>query len=186
MAAIDNAHAVADERAGEVRVWVLDESIGVEAKPRTVARLTLTPTQLMVECESADRLNTVKHRLASEFGFSLHFRGETAAVPMHDSPTVDLEEDDTPGTTVVVTPDEESRLLGTFLETMYLEWADRPCPALDSLTPRHAAAMPPYRDRVERLIDDMERDDLQYRRTGTRRYEYNVLRAHVGVPEATV
>lgn len=186
MAAIDNAHAVADERSGEVRAWVLDESIGVDAKPRTVACLTLTPTQLTVECDSAERLNSVKHRLASEFGFSLHFRGETATVPVHDIPTVDLEEDDTPATTVVVTPDEESRLLSAFLEAMYLEWADRPCPALDHLTPRHAAAMPAYRDRVERLIDDMERDDLQYRRTGTRRYDYNILRTHVGVPEATV
>ena len=186
MAAIDKAHAVAGESSDDVRVWVVDESIGVDATPRSVARLTLTPMQLMVECDTADRLNTLKHRLASEFGFSLHFRGETATVPMHDLPTVDLEEDEAPGTTVVVTPDEEARLLSTFLEAMYLEWADRPCPALDHLTPRHAAVRPAYRERVAALIDGMERHDVACLRTGTRGYDYNILRAHVGVPEATV
>ena len=186
MAAIGNARAAAGESSGDVRVWVLNEPGGVDTKPRTVGRLTLSPTQLTVECDSADRLDNLKHQLASEFGFSLHFRGETATVPAHEIPTVDLEHDDAPEITVVVTREEESRLLSTFLEAMYLEWPDRPSPALDHLTPRHAAAMPTYRDRVETLIDGMERDDLRYRRTGTRGYDYNILRAHVGVPEATV
>jgi hypothetical protein len=101
-------------------------------------------------------------------------------------PAVDLHEDEVATTTVVVTRDEEARRLSTFLETRYLEWSDLPCPALDQLTPRHAAAMPAYRDRVGHLIDDMERDDLGCLRTGTHGYDYNILRAHVGVPEATV
>lgn len=185
MAAIDNMHTMAGESSGEVRVWVLSQSTDVDPF-RPVARMTLTPTQLMVECDSADRLNDLKHQLASEFGFSLHFRGETATLPIHDVPTVDLDKDDTPGITVEATPEEEFRLLSTFLEAMYLEWADWPSPALDNLTPRHAAAVPAYRDRVERLIDDMERDDLVYRRTGTRGYDYNILRAHVGIPKAAV
>jgi hypothetical protein len=166
-------------------VWMLNEPGSVEA-PRVVARLTLTPTQLMVECDSADRLNTLKHRLASEFGFSLHFRGETAVVPMHDMPAVNLEEDEISTITMAVVPEEESRLLHAFLDAMYLEWADRPSPALDHLTPRHAASMPASRDRVQRLIEAMERDDLGFRRTGTRGYDYNILRAHVGLPEAIV
>ena len=75
--------------------------------------------------------------------------------------------------------------LGNRIARLVGEWADRPASSLDQLTPRHAAAMPAYRQRVAQLIDDMERGDLQYRRTGTRGYDYNVLRAHVGVPEAT-
>ena len=186
MAEIGQVRAMAGETSDDVRVWVLDEAGDVGAKPLIVASLTLTQTQLMVECDSADRLNNLKHQLASQFGFSLHFRGETATVPAHDMPAVSLEEDAQPTTTVVVTPEEGSRLLNTLLEAMYLEWADRPASSLDQLTPRHAAAMPAYRQRVAQLIDDMERGDLQYRRTGTRGYDYNVLRAHVGVPEATV
>lgn len=185
MAGINNARAAEGGDADDVRVWVVDEPSGVEA-PCNIARFTLSTSQLMVECDSADRLNTLKHQLASEFGFSLHFRGETASVPMHDLPTVNLEEDEAPGITMAVSLEEECRLLSTFLEAMYLEWADRPSPSLDNLTPRHAAAMPAYRDRVERLIDDMERDDLGHRRTGTRGYDYNILRAHVGVPETIV
>lgn len=185
MAAISSARPEEGQDAGDVRVWVVDDPSGV-GPPCTIARFTLSTTQLMVECDSAGRLNTLKHQLAFEFGFTLHFRGETAPVPMHDLPTVNLEEDEPPEVTMAVSQAEESRLLRTFLETIYLEWSDRPSPSLDNLTPRHAAAMPAYRDRVARLIDHMERDDLVYRRTGTRGYDYNILRAHVGVPEATV
>jgi len=185
MAAISSARPAEGQDVGDVRVWVVDDPRGV-GPPSTIARFMLSTTQLMVECDSADRLNTLKHQLASEFGFTLHFRGETARVPMHDLPTSNLEEDEPPEVTMAVSQAEESRLLSTFLETIYLEWADRPSPSLDNLTPRHAAAMPAYGDRVARLIDHMERDDLGYRRTGTRGYDYNVLRAHVGVPEATV
>jgi len=186
MAEIGVAQIAALESSGDLRVWVLDKSIGGDSKHGPVARLTLTPTQLTIECDSSDRLNTLKHRLASAFGFSLHFRGEISSVPAHDMPAVDLHEDEVATTTVVVTRDEEARRLSTFLETRYLEWSDLPCPALDQLTPRHAAAMPAYRDRVGHLIDDMERDDLGCLRTGTHGYDYNILRAHVGVPEATV
>lgn len=185
MAALNNVRAAEDKSVDDVRMWVLDEP-GDRGARRIVARLTLTLTQLIVECDSADRLNTVKHQLAAEFGFALHFRGETASVPVHDIPAVNLDEDELPVITRTIAPDEEARLLRTFLEAMYLEWADRPSPSLDHLTPRHAATMPAYRHRVERLIDDMAREDFVCRRTGTRGYDYNTLRAHVGVPEATV
>ena len=185
MTAISHARPAEGQDAADVRVWEADEPSGDEPSC-TIARFTLSTSQLMVECDSADRLNAVKHQLASEFGFSLHFRGETTRVPAHDVPTVSLEEDGTPEITMEISAAEESRLLSTLLEAIYLEWADRPSPSLDNLTPRHAAAMPAYRDRVERLIDNMERDDLGHRRTGTRGYDYNILRAHVGVPEATV
>src|SRR5713101_1369792 len=41
-----------------------------------VARLILTATQLWVECDSRERLDAIKHKLAATFGFSLHFRCE--------------------------------------------------------------------------------------------------------------
>ena len=50
-------------------------------EPTIVARLTLTSSQLVVECDSRDRLNDVKHRLAGVFGFALHFRRETLTPP---------------------------------------------------------------------------------------------------------
>jgi hypothetical protein len=46
-----------------------------------IARLILTATQLWVECDSRERLDAVKHKLAATFGFSLHFRGETCTPP---------------------------------------------------------------------------------------------------------
>lgn len=146
-----------------------------------VARLTLTPAQLFVECESGACLDRVKHQLASTFGFSLHFCGEATQVPPHELPEVNLEEEDPAPRAVVVTPDAEQDLLTTFLETVYLEWADRPSPSLNGQTPRHAMGTADGRKKVAALIETMQRDDLAARRTGKAGYDYGRLRAHVGL-----
>lgn len=146
-----------------------------------VARLTLTPTQLFVECDSGARLDRVKHQLASAFGFLLHFCGESNQVPPHDLPDVNLEEEEPAPLTVVVTPEVEQELLEAFLESVYLEWADRPSPALHGQTPRHAAHTAEGRAKVAALIEALEREDLAVRRTGKAGYDYNRLRAHVGL-----
>ena len=146
-----------------------------------LARLILTPVLLMVECDSPERLNGLKHQLASAFGYSLHFIGESLTVPIHDMPEVDLSQEGIPVHSMIVIQEEEYRLFKAFLESVYLEWADRPSPALQGLTPRHAAAAPETRTKVASLIDQLERDDLVYRRTGRAGYDYGLLRAHVGL-----
>lgn len=160
-----------------VRSWVVRESPASEP----VARLTLAPVQLFVECDSRERLDELKHSLASTFGYSLHFRGESTTVPTHDLPEVDLTSDEQGRATVVVEPEEERRLLSAFLETVYLAWVDLPSPALDNQTPRHAATVPSLRDKVAALIGRIEQDDPALRRTGQRGYDYNLLREHVGL-----
>lgn len=162
----------------EVCMWVRGEPLQGSAGD-IVARLTITPTQLIVECDSRDRLEGLKHLLT--FGYSLHFRGESTAVPSHEVHEVNLREEVESSRTVVVQPDEEFRLIKAFLESVYLEWADRPAPALRGMTPRHAAVAPEMRARVAALIDQMERNDPALRRTGKRGYDYNVLRGHVGL-----
>ena len=151
---------------------------GVEASP--AARLTLTPTQLFVECESGARLDRVKHQLASAFGFSLHFRGESAEVPPHELTEAGLEEEPAPQE-VVVTPEAEQSLLAAFLEAVYMEWADRESPSLGGQTPRHAMGAADGRAKVAALIEALEREDLAARRTGKPGYDYGRLRAHVGL-----
>ncbi|WP_447980655.1 hypothetical protein [Candidatus Nitrospira bockiana] len=166
------------ETDGAVQAWIERDAEG-----RVVARLSLTPVQLVLECDGQERLDRFKHRLASTFGFLLHFRGETTVPPRHEPPVVDLARDSRPPVTVIVPVEEERRLLSVFEESVYLEWADRESPALNGATPRHAAAQPDRRARVAALIDRLEQDDLAARRTGRPGYEYNQLRAHVGLPE---
>ncbi|GIW54198.1 MAG: hypothetical protein KatS3mg082_0602 [Nitrospiraceae bacterium] len=163
--------------AGEPRSrsWVRREGGAV------VARLTLTPTQLMVECESRERLNELKHRLAGTFGYSLHFRGETEGPPARKLSVEDVMKEEV--ASVVVTADEDRMFLASFLDRVYLEWADQESPALGGQTPRRAAASPAARDKVGALIDEMERNDIGRRRTGRPAFEYNRLRAHVGLEE---
>jgi len=160
------------------RTWVQREVNG--ATRAIVARLTLTSCQLVVECDSAERLDQLKHRLAATFGFSLHFRGETTTPPVRQLSVADLMAEPL---TVTVTQDEDRALLDQFLEKAYLEWSDQPHPLLAGQTPRHAAVSPALRGKVSALIDDMARYDPGVRRFGKPAFSYNRLRAHVGLDE---
>jgi hypothetical protein len=141
----------------------------------------LTTTQLLVECDSKERLDSVKHQLAAVFGFSLHFRGEAATPPPRELTEAQLATDEP--LTMTITPEEDRVLLNKFLETVYLEWAERACPTLGNETPRHGAGSKGGRIQVAAVIDEMERNDLGIRRVGRTAFDYNRLRAHVGLEE---
>ncbi len=160
----------------KLRRWVLTEK---GAADQAVGRVTITGTQLYVECDSRERLDTIKHALAAAFGFSLHFRGEIEQPPLRRVTPAELAADEP--LTVVVTAEEDRALLNTFFETAYLEWADRESPALGGDVPRHAAASAEGRVRVEALITEMEQTDLGLLRSGVSAFDYNKLRAHVGL-----
>ena len=144
-----------------------------------VARLILTATQLWVECDSRERLDAVKHKLAATFGFSLHFRGETYTPPPRQLKESELAVDGP--LTLLVSAEEDRALLNGFLETLYLEWAERACPSLGNQMPRHVATSAAGREQVAALIADMERHDPGTRRVGQASFDYNRLRAHVGL-----
>ena len=144
-----------------------------------VARLILTATQLWVECDSRERLDAVKRKLAATFGFSLHFRGETCTPPPRQLKESELAAEEP--LTLVISAEEDRALLNGFLETLYLEWAERACPSLGNQMPRHVAASAAGREQVAALIADMERHDPGIRRVGQASFDYNKLRAHVGL-----
>ncbi|MFN3681504.1 MAG: hypothetical protein ACK4VP_05610 [Nitrospira sp.] len=147
----------------------------------TVVRITLTSSQLIVECDRPERLDRLKHALAASLGFSVRFRDETIEPPARKLSVEDLMAGDRP--VVLVTPEEDRQMLSRFLERAYLEWADQPHPALKGQTPRHAAALPSMRKTVEALIDEMSVYDLGRWRTGLPAFEANRLRAQVGLEE---
>ena len=163
------------------RTWVQRERSGDTAT--LVAKLTLTSSQLMVECDSPDRLDRIKHRLAASLGFSLHFRGETLTPPVRQLSVGDLMSNEP--LTVMATEEEDRALLTQFLEKAYLEWSDQPHLALGGQTPRHAAVSSSARGEVGALIDEMARHDPGLSRTGRAAFDYNRLRAHVGLDEVS-
>jgi len=162
-----------------VRMWVQRDTSGGTAI--LVAKLTLTSSQLIVECDSPERLDRIKHQLAASLGFSLHFRGETLVPPARQLSVNDLMTDEP--LTVIATEEEDRALLNQFLEKAYLEWSDQPHLALGGQTPRHAAASSTTRGQVGALIDEMARHDPGLSRTGRTAFDYNRLRAHVGLEE---
>lgn len=165
-----------------IRTWVLREG-GSGERTGVVARLTLTPAQLAVECDSRERLDAIKHRLASAFGYSLHFQGETNSPPVRQLSEAELAKEEP--LSLVISTEEELAFLASFLETVYLGWADRDSPALGGQTPRHAAASPPTRGKVCALIGEMELNDLGLRRTGRSAFDYNTLRDRVGLEKVS-
>ncbi len=68
--------------------------------------------------------------------------------------------------TLVISAEEDRTLLNGFLETLYLEWAERACPSLGNQMPRHVATSAAGREQVAALIADMERHDPGIRRVG--------------------
>ncbi len=154
---------------------------GASGSPESavVVRLVLTATQLWVECDSGERLDAVKHKLAATFGFSLHFRGETYTPPPRQLKESELAVDGP--LTLVISTEEDRALLNGFLETLYLEWAERACPSIGNQMPRHVATSAAGREQVAALIDDMECHDPGTRRGGQASFDYNRLRAHVGL-----
>ena len=144
-----------------------------------VARLVLTRTQLWVECDSRERLDAIKHKLAATFGFSLHFRGEIYTPPPRQLKESELAVEEP--LTLVISREEDRAFLNGFLETLYLEWAERACPALGNQMPRHLVMAAAGREQVAALIADMERHDPGMRRVSQASFDYNTLRAHVGL-----
>ena len=164
--------------------WILTKKVqdGLPTSHRSsAARLTLSATQLIVEADTGETLDALKHQLASAFGFSLHFMGETMEVPTHLPPQVNLLSDTYGAPPVIVSKEAEQKMLARFLESVYLEWAEKPSPFLNGETPRHYCGKTGDRAKVAALIDQMEKNDLALRRTGTRGYDYDILRAHVGL-----
>ncbi|TKB70617.1 MAG: hypothetical protein E8D52_00535 [Nitrospira sp.] len=161
------------------RTWVQRD--GGSGTDSIVARVTLTSSQLIVECDSPARLDQIKHRLAASFGFSLHFRGETLVPPAWQLSIAELMSDEPPP--LVVASEEDYTLLKQFLEKAYLEWSDQPHLELGGHTPRHAAASAAMRGKVGTLIDEMAQHDPGRWRCGRPAFDYNRLRAHVGLDE---
>ncbi|MGE0475048.1 MAG: hypothetical protein AB7P17_15545 [Nitrospirales bacterium] len=164
----------------DIREWI-EQTPKSDRSVYAVARVTLPPTQLTVEADSASRLDDLKHQLASTFGFSLHFKGETLTPPSHSPPHVDLLAEEYIAPPVTVRTAEEARLLSSFSEKVYLEWAEQPCPTLNNETPRHYARVGRQQKDVAALIDQMAKHDLGLRRMGKPAYDYNILRSHIGM-----
>jgi hypothetical protein len=94
---------------------------------------------------------------------------------------VDLLSDSYIAPSTVVSQEEEQQILASFLETAYLEWAETPSPILKGQSPRHYCAAQQDTKEVAAIIDHMEHHDLGRRRTGKPAYDYNILRAHIGL-----
>ena len=164
----------------QLHVWTLKESIA-DDHPHMKARLLLTPTHLFVECESSEGLDSIKHRLAATFGYALHFKGELTDSPPHTVHEVDLLSETYSVPPTIVSVKDDHKRLKTFLETVFLEWAEQPSCHLNGQSPRHWCTHHKDIQKVATLISQMETYDLGVLRNGQQAYDYDILRRHVGL-----
>lgn len=166
---------------GALSVWVNAPDNTSSRPDGSTSRLTITPTQIFAESNSLDHFNDVKHFLASTFGFSIHFKGEITEPPYHTIPEFDLLSDEVTLLKPLVSKEEVHERLAQLLESVYLDWAEHPCPTLQKNSPRHLAHEEEGKRKVASLIDELEQHDLAFLRTGQRGFDYQTLRDHVGL-----
>lgn len=70
-----------------------------------------------------------------------------------------------------VDPAIAAAMVADFQEAHYRAWVDQPVPALDGKTPREASTDPSLRERLVRLIEDLERSNARALRAGQPGYD---------------
>ncbi len=66
--------------------------------------------------------------------------------------------------------------LEDMMELFYLRWPDYPLNSLDGMTPREAVKIEGKRERVKKILDEMEKKELKKREEGRIYYDINKLR----------
>lgn len=80
-------------------------------------------------------------------------------------------------------PPEAQAYLQEAMRRHYVDWVDRPLPALDGKTPREAAMEPLGQQRLVDLIREMEYMDKRGSHPGYEPYDWNKMRRRLGLAE---
>jgi len=191
----DDARLLAEARrnrpGGSGRVsfsWTRPGSVMHRGMPNTVlADFKITGTTMRVEVNSSKRAKKVKAEIAKRLGDQATFvrddrksmdeaLSETATKPESRRDRAARLRDEE----LQALPEVQA-MLAKYNADHYATWPDVPLPALKGKTPRAAMKTADGRERVEALIADFERSQ-DAGRVSTPRYDFNQLRAVLGLP----
>jgi hypothetical protein len=153
----------------------------------TLADFTVNGTILTAQVNSVERAKAVRAEIVKRLGTNASFVRDDAE-PLDAPPTKSRSKREDARARVARQRDEELQalpeiqaMLAKYNADHYATWPDIPLPALKGKTPRAAMKTADGRERVEALILDFERSQDDGR-ASTPHYDFNLLRAALGLP----
>jgi hypothetical protein len=126
-----------------------------------VARIVLTRQRLRIETNSTRRANALRASVQAHVGGGVRFRlrQETNTSALMESARASA--GSRRATRHDPQPPEVTAALREFRSRYMTAWLDDSIPALDGLTPRHAATLPRMRSRLEALLKEFEQHEAE-------------------------
>jgi hypothetical protein len=182
--ALDAAPDLEREQPTEPWIWTGTNRRG---EPISLGWLHLAEGTLTLETTAVSRSERGRTRLAAVAGESIRHRATS-----HEDPTQALKERLRWSPEPLRRPPPDPDLPPDLTEDLVLElhakhsrrWLDEEIPALDGRTPRQAASDPARRDRLERLLRDLEGQYERALRDDAPAYDPSWMREELGLMES--
>jgi hypothetical protein len=153
------AEGNADGEFKRVRIEWLKTGDAAAAEARTVlGTLWIEGNTLTAEVNSRERANALRHIISDTLGTCARFRLDSLQTVEQ---ALASSEPEVASENLGVDDPEIRALLSTHLREHYRKWIDTALPALDGRTPRQVANDLDGRNKVEALIQQIERDNRQ-------------------------
>ena len=75
----------------------------------------------------------------------------------------------------ILSDEERQKVILQFKKSYFAKWLDQPLPALNGKTPRHAATLKTYRQRVIDLLKTMEENDQRSVEQGLAPFDFSEM-----------
>jgi len=139
------------------------------------------PADMVLECNSAERSQRLRQRIATKLGRRVRFVRATEEAMDWDAVKAKAPRGD-PTAASIPEIDESAPEIAAVLDQIHMRWLDNKVPALGGVTPRRAVGTKEGRERVIALLHEFENMDGH----GPKRayqFDYNKLRRELGLPD---
>ena len=167
------------EEQGTAHFHWLRRIPGEEDASRLLGSLHLTPGELVLECNSRERMDRgigLIRGLAGDAVGEVRRNLELPRRVMEESPA---DQPLPPG--AEIPPEVKKKVLMDFYAKHYEKWPDTPLPALGGSTPREAAADPEQRAPLIEMLKTFENTEDRKRRAGEPWYDFSRIKKTLGV-----
>lgn len=126
-----------------------------------MGHVAIKNNKLTLETNSENRTKKGKKLLSKYLGDSIEFQQTLLETPKNKLENLsEIKKSNNSSEEILELPEIQEQLKG-FIENHWREWFDKPIPALKNLSPREAAKTKDGRERLEALLLQYERNDLE-------------------------
>ncbi|MBO4335175.1 MAG: DUF2384 domain-containing protein [Desulfovibrio sp.] len=178
-----------DEHSPLAKEWMWFQSVDESENTlitgrRILAHFNLVDNILEVSSLTASRANSARELLKDIPEHLLKFssRSSQKGFPQNSQkryPGFGQPACSTPG--VQLSDEERQEVILQFKKSYFAKWLDQPLPALNGKTPRHAATLKTYRQRVIDLLKTMEENDQRSVEQGLAPFDFSEMWKELGL-----